>query len=139
MAALTDFAENSILNWLFRNGSATTLPTSWYIALFTAVADGEASSVTEVSGGSYARTAIARNDTTHWKDPSTATQGLVNNVADITFPAATASWGTITHVGVYDASTSGNLFFYGALTASRVVSSGATFKFLATDLQITLG
>jgi hypothetical protein len=119
----------------FNDMSSFTKPTTLAVALFTA-APGDSGGGTEVSGGAYAR--VARNPLDANWDATSGTDGHTANTADITFPTATANWGTITHVGIFDASSGGNLLFYGALTTSKAVNTGDTFKFSAGDLDITL-
>jgi hypothetical protein len=58
--------------------------------------------------------------------------------AAIEFPTAGSNWGTVTHVGVFDASTSGNLLVYGTLATSKLVESGDVFRIPAGDLDISL-
>ena len=127
MAAFSDYLEDALLDHVFRN-TAYTSPTTVYAALFTA-APSDAGGGTEVSGGSYARTAITCG---------AAASGTISNSADITFPQATGSWGTVTHVGVFDSLTTGNLLSHGALTASKIVDNGDTFKIATGDLDISL-
>ena len=131
MAAMSNYLENKLVDHCLR-GVSFTAPTALHVALFTAVSDGDANSVTEVSGGSYARAALAPS-TTNWAstggattttNPSAGTGGATSNNVAITFPTPSGSWGTVTHFGIYDASTSGNLLFHGALTASKTI--GAT-------------
>lgn len=105
-----------------------------YIGLFTA-APSDAGGGTEVSGGSYARVAVAPLDA-NWTGAS-ATSGLTDNAAVITFPVASASWGTVTHVAFFDALTGGNMLFWGALTTSKAVGSGDTFSFAIAALSVT--
>lgn len=126
MSAMTNFLEEKLLNHVLRNTTYTS-PTTVYLGLFTA-APGETGGGTEVSGGSYARQAVTFG-------PYAA--GSVKNSADITFPTATADWGTITHVAIFDAATGGNMLLYGALTTSKTVQSGDTFKILTNNLTIT--
>ena len=72
----------------------------------------------------------------NWNAPGVG--GLIDNVAEIAFTTATAGWGTVTDVAIVDtASGAGNILYYGALTASKVVNSGDTFKFNAGDLDVT--
>jgi hypothetical protein len=118
--------ETNVLTWTFTN-SAVTRPTAWYLGLFTA-APGEAGGGTEVSGGSYAREAV-----TFSVSGDTAT-----NTAAIEFAVATADWGTITHVAVFDASTGGNQIAYAALTTSKTIATGDVLRVPAGDLDITL-
>lgn len=133
MAALSDFLEQAILNHYFRNTAIGAAPANVYIALFTA-APSDSGGGTEVTGGSYARATVST--TTQWTAPGVG--GLTDNINDIVFPTASAAWGTITHIGIFSALTAGNLYFHGALTASKVVNSGDVFKLLAGDLDVTL-
>lgn len=127
MANLSDYYENKIIDHMFRN-QAFTPPSTLYLALYT-VAPSDAGGGTEVSGGSYARQSFTL---------TAASGGASSNSADITFPTATANWGTIVAVGILDASTGGNLLMWGNLASSKIVNSGDTFKINAGDLDITI-
>lgn len=118
--------ETNVLTWTFTNG-AVTRPTAWYLGLFT-VAPGEGGGGTEVSGGSYARKAV-----TFSVSGDTAT-----NTAAIEFDVATADWGTITHVAVFDASTGGTQIAYAALTTSKTIATGDVLRVPASELDIQL-
>ena len=118
--------ETNVLTWAF-TANAVTRPTSWYIALFTA-APGETGGGTEVSGGSYARTSAT----------FTVSGNTASNSANIEFPAATASWGTVTHAAIFDASSGGNQIAYATLTASKTIDSGDILRFPAGDIDVTL-
>lgn len=135
MAAFTNYLENKLIDHIFQN-TAFTSPSTLYVALFTAVSDGEAGTVTEVSGGSYARVAVTANSS-NWSD-ATGNNGTTSNVNAVTFPAATADWGTVTHFGIYDASTAGNLLVYAALTSSRNITNGSTPSFAAGALTVQI-
>jgi hypothetical protein len=118
--------ETNVLTWTFTTG-AVTRPTAWYIGLFTSD-PGEAQGGTEVSGGSYVREAVT----------FTVSGDLATNSAAIEWPVATASWGTITHIAVYDASTSGNQIAYAPLTNAKTIASGDVLRIPASELDITL-
>lgn len=133
MASMSDYLEVELRKHVFRTGSFTK-PTALYIALFTA-APSDSGGGTEVSGGSYARVNVAPLDA-NWSAPD-STGGLTDNVAAITFTTATGSWGTVTHLGIFDASSGGNLLFHGALTASKTVGSGDTFSIAIGALDVT--
>lgn len=135
MAAVSDYLEVALLNHIFGN-TTFTRPANIYIALFTA-APSDSGGGTEVSGGSYARQAVPTGASSGWATAS-GTGGATENSGAITFPTATANWGTITHVGLFDASTAGNLLFHGALTASKQIDTGDVFQFAAGALDITL-
>lgn len=128
--AFSDYTESQVLNHLF--GSTTfTKPANRFLALFTA-APSDAGGGTEVSGGSYARI-NAGNFTVSGTNPTLATNGTA-----LEFATATANWGTITHVGIFDASSAGNLLAWAPLATSRTVNLGDVFRFPAGDLDITL-
>ena len=129
MAALTNFAENKIVDALLR-GQSLAAPATWYIALFT-VTPGEAGGGTEVSGGGYARVAVnaslaawAGTQGAGTTAVSSGTSGTTSNNASATFPTPTANWGLVNSWGLMDASTGGNMWIYAALTTSKNVNNG---------------
>jgi len=131
MSSFTDYTENLVLNWLFTTNSATR-PTAWYIGLFTA-APSDAGGGTEVSGNGYARV-VTGTMSVSGTSPTNCT-----NDAAIEFAAASGgNWGTITHIAVLDASTSGNMLGWAALTTSRTINDGDILRIPAGDLDITL-
>jgi hypothetical protein len=99
-----------------------------YVSLWTTDPT-DAGSGTEVSGGSYARTAVT------FGSPS---NGVTTNSADVTFPTATASWGTVGWIGINDASTSGNLLYHTPLDTSKTIDTGDIFKISSGNLSVTL-
>jgi hypothetical protein len=129
MSAASDYLENKLLDHTLRN-TAFSQPSGLHVGLFTANTGLETNSPSaEVSGGSYARKTIAF---------SAASGGSASNSATVTFDAATANWGTITHVAVLDASTSGNVLFHGAVTSAKTIETGDTFQISSGNLTITL-
>ena len=129
MSGFSDYLEDRVLEHLF-GGNAFTAPSTLYVALYT-VAPSDTGGGTEVSGGAYARQTATF--TVSGTNPTTA-----SNTAAIEYPTATANYGTVVAVGVFDALTSGNLLAYSTLDSSKVVSSGDVFRFNAGDLDITL-
>ena len=129
MAELSDYLEDKIIDHMLRNQAYTPAATV-YVALFTSDDGLEAGTITgEVSGGSYARQAAGL---------SAASGGASSNAGDITFPTATANWGTVTHVALMDALTAGNVLMHSPLDASKTVNDGDTFKINAGDLDVTI-
>lgn len=124
--SLSNTFETTTLQWLFTTTSVTR-PTAWYLALYT-VAPSDTGGGTECSGTSYARQSF-----TMTVSGNTATNG-----ANIEFPVAGSSWGTLVAVGVFDALTGGNLIAYGNLTTSKTIDTGDVFRIPAGDLDITL-
>lgn len=130
MAAFSNYLEDALINHILRNTAYTTPGTSIYVSLHTG-SPGEANDgANEVSGGSYARVQVSA-----WNAPS---NGVTANTNAFEFPEATGSWGTITHFGVYDASTSGNLLFHGAANSSVAISSGDIYRVKAGNFTVTL-
>ena len=129
MAEFSNYLENALINAVLRN-TAYTSPTTVYVSLYTSDPT-DADTGTEVStvGTSYARTAVT------FGAPS---NGVTTNSADVTFPTATASFGTVTHIGIHDASTGGNLLFHTPLDTSKTIDSGDIFKITAGNLSVTL-
>lgn len=127
MAAISDYLENALINATLRNTTYTS-PADVYVGLFTTDPTDDGSG-TEVSGGSYARTIATF---------ATPSNGSSSTNADVQFPQATGNWGTITHFGIFDAATTGNLLYHGILTAAKTIETGDVFKIASGNLTVTL-
>ncbi len=127
MADMSNFLENSLVNATLRNTTYTS-PATVYVALFTTDPT-DANTGTEVTGGSYARTSVA------FAAPS---NGAAASSADCTFPTCTSTWGTVSHIGIFDASTSGNLLYHTPLDTSKTIETGDIFKIASASLTVTL-
>lgn len=130
MSAKTDYTESGTLNfWLCPAATAPTRPAAHYIALFTAMGDGEAATVTEVTGGAYAREAVTFTESVNGSS--------VANTAKLSWAVATANWGTIVGAGVYTALTGGTLLYYKSLDTSKLIVSGDQFVINAGALVVS--
>jgi len=129
MAALSDHAEELLLNWLMTTGTATR-PTNWYVALYTA-APSDSGGGTEVSTGGYARQAVTFA-------AASSPGGTTSNSGTVSFTASGADYGTVTHIGIFDAVSSGNLLWHGAMTASKTIADGDTLEFSTGNIDLTL-
>jgi hypothetical protein len=127
MAEMSTYLEDALINATLRNTSYTS-PTTVYVGLFTSDPT-DAGSGTEVSGGSYARTAVT------FGAPS---NGVSTNSAAVEFPQATGNWGTVGWIGIHDAATSGNLMYHTALDTSKTIETGDIFKIATGSLSVTL-
>lgn len=134
MSQFSDYMEDNVVNWL-RGTTMPVVPANFYIALYTATPS-DSGGGTEVTGGSYARVAMSPAVGT-W-DATVGGDGHTQNTAAITFPTASASWGTVTSWAMLDASSGGNLIFWGALDENKTVGSGDTFEFAIGALDITI-
>ena len=129
MAALSDHAENLLLNWLMTTGSATR-PTQWFVALFSS-APNDAGGGTEISGNGYSRQSVS------W-DTASGTGGTTANSGAVSFTASGSGFGTVTHIGIFDASSSGNLLWHGAMDTAKSVASGDVLQFAAGAIDLTI-
>ena len=135
-SGFTDYLEGKILGLIF-GARAFSAPGTYYVGLWTSsLSDSSTGSAAgEVSGGSYARVSVT-NNSSNFDDPAGA--GATANTLLISFPMATASWGTVTYVGICDASTGGNMVAYAQLTSPVSVAQYDTVIFQPGDLDITL-
>lgn len=121
MGRLSDAQANNILNVRF-GGAAVTAPVTYFVALSTTAPTNTGTNVTEPVGGAYARVGVTKNATNF---PAAAARSISNGTA-ITFPAPTASWGTVTHFALYDAATAGVFCGWGAFASGTTISSGGS-------------
>jgi hypothetical protein len=124
---MSTYLENALINATLRNTSYTS-PATVYVGLYTSDPT-DANTGTEVSGGSYTRTAVTMGS---------PTDGVSTNTAAVEFPQASGSWGTVGWIGILDASSSGNLLYHTALDTSKTISSGDIFKIAIGGLSVTL-
>ena len=127
MSEMSNYLENALINVTLR-ATSYTAPTTVYVSLWTSNPNDDASG-TEVTGGSYARTAVT------FAAPS---NGVTTNNADVTFPTATASWGTVGWIGINDALSSGNLLYHTPLDTAKTIDTGDIFKISSGNLSVTL-
>ena len=138
MSAASNYLENKVLDHVLRYSTAPyTGVSTLYLALFNNTSTNTAANLeagtltdeTSTSSTAYARKAITFG---------AASGGTSTSSATVTFDTATANWGTITHVAVMDASTSGNVLFYGAVTTSKTIETGDTFQVSSGNLTVSL-
>lgn len=144
-ASFTDYFENKIVDHLLRaTAFSESSPASYFVSLHTAACS-DSSTGTEVSGGGYARVSVSRA-TSAWtgthgttSGASSGTNGTAGNAAAIAFPAPTANWGSVTHFGIFDASTAGNMIICQALSIPKTINNGdaaPSFAINALTIQV---
>lgn len=126
MSAMSDYLENKVLDHVLGT-TAYTMPTTVYVGLATA-SFADDNSGTELTGNSYARVSATFD---------AASGGTTDNSAAIEFAAATGSWGSVSHFGIFDALTGGNLLIHGAFTTAKTIANGDILKINTGDLDIT--
>jgi len=117
LSQLSDYLENVLINAVLRNTPYSS-PATVYVGLFTSDPT-DAGTGTEVTGGAYQRMPVTF---------TAPTDGQVSNSADVLFPIATANWGTITHVGLYDSLSGGHLLFHAPLEFAKTINISSQFK-----------
>jgi hypothetical protein len=127
MSEMSNYLENALINVTLR-ATAYTAPTTVYVALYTTDPT-DADTGTECSGTSYARQSVT------FGAPS---NGVSTNSATVEFPQAGGAWGTITHIGLRDASTAGNLLYHTPLDTSKTIATGDVFRISTGSLSVTL-
>lgn len=132
MSSFSDFLENKILDHVF-GSVAYAAPVTFYLAAYTA-APSDAGGGTEVTGGAYARVAITNNAVNF---PASA-GGAKSNGTVITFPTATASWGTVTHLAIMDAASAGNQIGWSPLTLAKLIDTADTMSVPVGSLALSL-
>jgi hypothetical protein len=125
MSNITNFGENQLLVWQLTAG-AVSRPTAWYVGAGTGHTDTGLTG--EPSGNGYARQVVS----------FTVTNDAATNSALLVFGPASASWGSMASVAVFDAVTGGNCLWAGALTTARTVDTGDSLTIAASALSLTI-
>jgi hypothetical protein len=128
MAAKSQYLDQALLNSVLR-ATAYVSPTTVYVALNTSASTPTVPGTEDVDAN-YARVAAT------FGAPVGAT---VSNSTSLAFYGAGRAAGsaTIVEAAIYDALTSGNELYYGALAVSKTVSTGDTLSFAAAALSVT--
>lgn len=135
MTGFTDATERGLLDYFVATYGATTK----YLGLSSTTPTEAGGNFTEPSGGAYARVSTTSAD---WGSASGTAPATKSTTAAKAFATATATWASgsnLTHFGLFDASTAGNLLAWGALTTAKPVTSGDTPSFAAGSLVLQLG
>lgn len=127
MSQMSDYLENFLVNLTLR-GATLSNPITPYVGLYRSN-PGEGNSGQEVTGGAYARQSIV------FGAPD---NGSSSNLYTVEFPVATASWGTVTYVGILDAESAGHLLYYGQVGTQKVVDAGDQVRIPAGNLVVAL-
>ena len=129
MAALSNYSEKLLLDYLMTAGSVTR-PTAWYVALYT-VAPTDSGGGTEVSGSGYTRKTVTFA-------AATSGAGTTSNTGDVSWTASGGAFGTVVAIGIHNAASSGSLLWHGNMTASKTIADGDTLEFSAGNIDLTL-
>ena len=126
MSAMSDFLELEVLDHVLGTG-AYTMPSTVQIGLSTGSFNDD-NSGTELTGNGYTRVAITF---------AAASSGSAATNATVTFPTATGSWGSVSHWGIFDAASGGNLLIHGSFATPKTITSGDVLRINSGDLTVT--
>jgi hypothetical protein len=143
MGAMSNYLENKVIDWLFR-GQSFSPPPSLHVGLLSS-APSDSGGGTEITGNGYARQNLAAT-LANWAGTQSAgsitassgVSGTTSNNVAITFPTPTASWGAVSHFGIFDSATGGNLLFHGPLGIPKTINQGDTVTFPISTLSVQI-
>jgi hypothetical protein len=130
MARLGTYLQNGLLNATLRNTSFTS-PALVYAGLHTSdpTDDTTTALANEVVGSAYARQTIAFG---------APVSGVTTTTADLLWPVATGTWGTIGFISIWDALTNGNLLYHGPVSPAVSIGNTDQLKILTGNLVVQL-
>lgn len=137
MAAFSDHLEEGILNHTLR-GQTLATPSTVYLALFTNDPT-DATTGDEVVDSSYIRQDMAKGETISagWSPPAPSGDGMAAaNAKVIQFPPVADGTVTVSHYGLFDALTGGNLLYHGSFTVSKTLEINDVLSVDIGGLQV---
>lgn len=136
---MVDSVAFSVLDNRFGAAAAAPTPANYYVALSSTTPTNAGGNFTEPVGNGYARELIANNKTTFTAAAVGGFGRQVSNAIAISFPPASGgNWGTMTHFGLYDAPTGGNLLDWGPLTPAVTINDGVQWDFPENQMILAL-
>lgn len=131
MSGFSTYLSQNVINSTLR-GVSFSVPANLYLAVFTSDPTDDNVTINEVAGAWYSRQATGA-----WAAPVGSGNSTSNN-SQIQYSAVTGSPVTVSHWGIYDASTSGNLLYTGALSVPKTLNVGDVLVVAAGQLVITV-
>jgi hypothetical protein len=129
----SNFAKNKNMDYNFGAVSFTP-PSSYFLGLSTTAISSSGSNATEPVAAGYARVEIP-NTKGYF---SNASSGCLVNSGSIAFSISSGSWGTIVDIGLWDALTSGSIYFYTTLPVPKIVQDATTISFSASAISFSM-
>lgn len=128
----SNYLETSVLNYWLGKSFTSTAPATVYVRLYNSTINDSADATTDSVGATastYADVAVT-NSSANWTNSSGG--GSKTNKTTIQFTTAAGSdWGTVKAFAILDtnSTTTGNVLYWGDLTASQAISSGNVVRF----------
>ena len=137
MANFSNYLENKIVGWL--NGDAlATITGSLYVALYSSPGVVQDNAATNLIGLTTPRVEVSNWTVTTATGSTDGSDASITNAAEIVMTSDSNVAATASHFAVYDAASSGNLLFHGALSSSVSIALGDTVKFAANSITLTV-
>lgn len=128
MSDMTNYLQGKLVNAIF-NGVTFQGTGNYYAALFTSDPTKKGNQDDEVTDNSYERQSITFSSTQ---------DGITTNSVEITFSPAEVGYGTVTHIGVLDSPTGGNILFYKRFGVAIDVGEDKGVRIIEGNLSIEL-
>ena len=130
MSAFSNYLEDQITGWIA--GTSMTAPTATFVQLYSQ----DPTDAGSATGALYSRVTVA-SGAGSWTR-GTGGAGTITNASAIIITSSATATASATHFAVFDASATGNLLFYGALSTNKTIASGDEVKFNASALTLTV-
>jgi len=131
MAAFSNYLEDQITGWIAGTAFAS-VPTATFVQLY----NGDPTDTGTGGTAIFGRLSVA-SGAGSWTR-GTGGNGTITNASAFTITSSATASASATHVAVWDASTAGNLLFFGALTTAKTIASSDEVKFTSGTLTLTI-
>jgi hypothetical protein len=129
MATMTNIMEDKILNLL--RGQNITGFSDVYVGLFTSETSDDGTGV-EVVGGGYERVKV-----TFTEPIQNNGIGEIVNDTSVDFTPATADWGLITNIALFDKKVDGTMLYQNSLVNSKNIETDDSVRFPIGQIVVT--
>ncbi|MCE3025729.1 hypothetical protein [Salinicola sp. DM10] len=139
MSSFSDYLEEGILGHTLR-GAALAVPSTIYIALFTSDPT-DSNTGNEVSDSGYLRQDAAKGGSIEsgWTAPTASGDGTMSSNAKLVqFPPVADGQVTVSHYGIYDAQSGGNLLYHAPFTVAKTLQINDVLSIDVGGIQVVL-
>ena len=123
----SNYLADKLIDATVRNTPYESPETVW-VALYTTDPTKEDVG-SEVREASYNRQEVVM---------SVPVEGKSENTAQIDFSEATSNWGLVSHIGIRDEASDGNLLYFTELDNAKDILTGDQFRINVDKLKLTL-
>ena len=123
------YLRNGLINLILRNGSLPS-PSTVYAGVGTGVSNNNSSLSEPGVPAGYSRSGAITF--------ASAGAGKITNTTAFSFTASGGNFGSMTHVGYFDAASNGNLLYALELDQSREINDGDGIDFSSTEVDLEI-